>query len=97
MSVPAHTQVDVQWFLPQRMPTQDMDGGRHVATRGWRQPLSPLDLMISDTSMQAARGVGGPAQQHPLLQGREVQYSAFGPNVLATDRVPREAPDDGEP
>ena len=97
MCVPAHTRVDVQWFLPQRMPTQDMDGGRHVATRGWRQPLSPLDLMISDASMQAARGVGGPAQRHPLLQGREAEYSAFGPNVMATDRVPREDPDDGEP
>ena len=97
MSVPAHTQVDVQWFLPQRMPTQDMDGGRHVATRGWRQPLSPLDLMISDTSMQAARGDGGAAQRHPLLQGREVDYSAFAPNVLATDRVAQAAPDDGEP
>ena len=97
MSVPAHTQVDVQWFLPQRMPTQDMDGGRHVATRGWRQPLSPLDIMMTDASMQASRAEGPPAQLHPLLQGREVDYSAFAPNVLATVRTPRAAPDDGEP
>ena len=95
MCVPSHTPVDAEWYMEQEMPTRERRAGRQSATRGWKQPLSVTDIMLTDTSMQAARGTGTPARPNPLLQGRVIDYTVFGPNVLATDPLPfPSAPED---
>ena len=90
LEFPLPLQADVQWLIPQRMPTRD--DRRRTALRGWRQPLSEVDLMITAAGLHAARGDGGPTPRPPLLSSAEVDYLAYAPNALATARLPRGDP-----